>query len=299
MHKLAWDDLRFFLAVADGGSLAAAARALGVNHTTVLRRIGALEAELGLRLFDRLPSGYAMTGGGESLLEAARQVEATVTGLERKLAGQDLRLEGELRVTTTDTLALTVLMSHLAGFRAAYPGVTLEVLVGNALANLGKRDADVAIRPTVEPPENLVGRRVAGVAVATYAARGEARSSAWIGPEASLAQTAFARWLRKERPEISFGCRIDSLMVMRAAAIAGLGQAVLPCYIGDTAPELVRTTGLLPGLEMSLWLLTHEDLRRTARVQAFMAFMASGLEADRPLFEGRRPIGDHARDGPE
>src|SRR4051794_1984852 len=285
MHRMEWDELRFFLAVAEAGSLAGAARALGVNHTTVLRRINGFEAQLGLRLFDRLPGGYAMTVGGEELLAAARRIEETVTDLERRLAGQDLRLEGELRVTTTDTLALTILMPHLAAFRTAHPGITLELTVTNAMANLTRRDADVAIRPTAEPPEALVGRRVAGLAHAIYAAsrshleRTAAEASAaaadgianlsgqaWIGTDASLASTVGARWLRRELPAARIVCRLDSLMAMRAAAAAGLGLALLPCYVGDTDPGLVRVRPPpLPGTEAGLWLLTHEDLRRTAR----------------------------------
>src|SRR3712207_7391952 len=104
-----WEDLRYVLAVADASSLASAARGLGVNHTTVLRRVNAFEERLGLRLFDRLPTGYALTAGGEELLAAARRMAETVTELERKLSGQDLRLEGTLRVTTTDTLMASLL----------------------------------------------------------------------------------------------------------------------------------------------------------------------------------------------
>lgn len=308
MHRMEWDELRFFLAVAEAGSLAGAARALGVNHTTVLRRINGFEAQLGLRLFDRLPGGYAMTVGGEELLAAARRIEETVTGLERRLAGQDLRLEGELRVTTTDTLALTILMPHLAAFRTAHPGITLELTVTNAMANLTRRDADVAIRPTAEPPEALVGRRVAGLAHAIYAASrsylerkaaeapaaaadgiADLSGQAWIGTDASLASTVGARWLRRELPAARIVCRLDLLMAMRAAAAAGLGLALLPCYVGDTDPGLARVRPPLPGTEAGLWLLTHEDLRRTARVRMFTAFMARALEGERDLIEGRRP----------
>src|SRR5688572_20128168 len=118
-----WDDLRYFLAVGNAGSLAGAARTLGVNHTTVLRRIGAFEQRLGLRLFERLPTGYVLTAGGEQLIAAARHIDATVTTLERKLAGQDLQLAGTVRVTTTDTVMGSILPAILAEFRRSYPGI--------------------------------------------------------------------------------------------------------------------------------------------------------------------------------
>lgn len=154
MHRIDWDDLRYVLAVAEHGSVAAGARALGVNHTTVLRRINALEAAQAVRLFERLPTGYALTAGGEELLAAARQMGEVVTALERRLAGQDLRLEGSLRATTIDTLMVSVLPTILAAFRAAHPGVQIEISVSNTIANLTKRDADVAIRPTDDPPRD-------------------------------------------------------------------------------------------------------------------------------------------------
>ena len=139
-----WDDLRYILAVANAKSLAGAARALGVNHTTVLRRVTAFEQRIGLRLFERLASGYVLTAGGEELIAAARHVEDTLTALERKLAGQDLRLSGVIRVTTTDTLMGSILPEILAEFRDAHPGIGIEVAVSNAMFNLSKRDADVA-----------------------------------------------------------------------------------------------------------------------------------------------------------
>jgi DNA-binding transcriptional LysR family regulator len=173
MHssRIDWEDLRYVLAVADASSLAAAARTLRVNHTTVLRRVNGFEEKLGLRFFERLPTGYALTAGGEELLTAARAMADTVTALERRLQGRDLRLEGELRLTTTDTLmASPVLPKALAAFRERHPGIVVEVSTPNTMANLVRRDADVAVRPTLDPPETLVGRRLCAVAFAPYAA---------------------------------------------------------------------------------------------------------------------------------
>jgi DNA-binding transcriptional LysR family regulator len=294
MAGLEWDDLRYVLAVASAGSLAGAARSLGVNHTTVLRRVDAFEKRLGLRLFERLPTGYVLTAGGEELMAAARHIDETVTALERKLAGQDLRLSGTVRVTTTDTLMGSILPEILADFRTSHPGIEVEVAVSNLMFNLTKRDADVAIRPAKDPPETLIGRRVAKIAFAIY---GSARYLAkrktktlaghqWVGLDDSLAGTSVAQWMRSQVPASEVTLRTDSLLAMRQAAQAGMGLAALPCYLGDTAPDLVRVHGPIPEMETTLWILTHEDLRQTARIRAFTEFTAQAFGRRRTLLEG-------------
>jgi DNA-binding transcriptional LysR family regulator len=295
MH-MAWDDLQYILAVAEHGSLAAAARALKVNHTTVLRRINAFEKAQGVRLFDRLPAGYALTAGGEELLAAARSMAEVVSALERKLAGRDLRLEGSLRVTTTDTLMASILPEVLAEFHTAHPGVQVELSVSNLMANLTRRDADVAIRPADEAPETLIGRRVATVGFAVYGSpaylsrRRKAKSLTdhrWLAPDDSLAGSAIGRWMRKDLSDAEIVLRSDSFVSLRQAAVAGLGLVALPCYLGDTTPGLKRLKPQPPtGMRTALWVLTHEDLRRTARVNAFMAFIAQALAARRKTLEG-------------
>jgi len=289
-----WDDLRFVLAVAEAGSLAGAARRLGVNHTTVLRRIGAFEKRLGVRLFERLPTGYVPTAGGEELIAAARAVDETVTRLERKLAGKDLRLSGVVRVTTTDTLMDAILPDVLRAFRDSHPGIQVEVAISNLMFNLTKREADVAIRPASKPPETLVGRRVAKIAFAIYASpryladnpRQDLPGHRWVVPDDSLAGTAAGKWMRSQFAGSEIALRADSLLALRQAAQAGLGLAPLPCYLGDAAPDLVRVDGPIAEMETSLWILTHADLRHTARIRAFTEFAASALAQRRPLFEG-------------
>ena len=292
-----WDDLRYVLAVGSAGTLAGAARRLGVNHTTVLRRIAALEDSAGARLFERLPTGYVPTEAGEALIEAARQIDTTVVGLERKLAGHDLRLSGTLRVTTADTLMASVLPEMLGEFRAAYPGIVVEVAVANVMLNLTKRDADVAIRTAVDPPQTLVGRRIAAIAFGVYASpayldrtpapRKSWAQHRWLLPDDSLAATVVARWLRETMPGVEVAARADSLLALRDLAVAGLGLAALPRYLGDLSSGLVRVGD--PGIPATsaLWVLTHEDLRRTARVRVFTEFVAQAFARRRRLLEGR------------
>lgn len=283
-----WDDIRLLLAVSEQGSFAAAARTLGVDHTTVLRRVNAFEAEHGLRLFDRLPGGTTPTAAGEELAAAARRMAAEADALGRRLAGRDLRVEGTLRIATTDTLMAAALPRHLAAFRTAHPGVRLEVSVANRLADLTRRDADVALRPTTAPPETLIGRRLCNIGFAVYGAADAEMGEDWLGVDDSLGSTVLARWLRATVPPERIALKVDSLLVMRDAAAAGLGRAALPCYLGDADSRLRRLAPeLLPVPELGLWLLTHADLRRTARVRAFTEAIATGFNKERGRFEGQ------------
>jgi DNA-binding transcriptional LysR family regulator len=194
----------------------------------------------------------------------------------------------------------SILPPVLARFRAVHPGIVLEAATANAFANLTRRDADVAIRPTASPPETLVGRRVSSVAFAVYTAQDshlarldpgdpEFGRQPWIGLDDALAGSSVARWMRAVLPDAPIGLRCDSLVAAAAAARAGLGLAALPCYLGDTAPGLRRLGEPVPEMATALWVLTHEDLRRTARVSAFTEVVADALAGRRALLEGRGP----------
>lgn len=284
-----WNDLRLFLAVARAGTLSGAAREIGVNHSTVFRRIGAFEETLGVRLFDRLPNGYALTAAGEAMQTSALRVEAEIAALDRRVTGQDLRLSGVVRITTVDMLAQGLLPRHLLAFRRAYPGIEIELTLGNATLNLTRREADVALRVGNQPPESLVGRRVGRLAFAVYGAEADGATEPlaekpWIGFDAEHAPLvrAFAGFLPGVRPAF----RVNSVAAAIAAARAGIGLATLPCGIADLDPGLTRVAPLPESFTLDLWLLTHEDLRRTARIRAFLDFMAEALAQEAPLLEG-------------
>jgi DNA-binding transcriptional LysR family regulator len=202
-------------------------------------------------------------------------------------------------VITTDTLMGSILPEILAEFRASHPGIQVEVAVSNVMFNLTKRDADIAIRPANNPPETLVGRRVGKVAFAIYGSAGylakhKAKDLAdhrWVGPDDSLADTSVAQWMRSKVPASEIALRADSLWALRQAVHAGLGLAALPCYLGDSAAGLVRVYRPIPEMETALWILTHEDLRHTARIRVFTEFAAQAFGRRRPLLEGARPHG--------
>lgn len=286
-------DLGTVLAVARGGSLSAAARTLGVNHSTVSRRLAALEAASGQTLFRRRSGGYVATPAGETLIEAAERMEAELQGLERLLSGRDIRLHGSLRLTAPDDIANHLLLPLLADFRRAFPGIVLELAIDNRTLNLGRREADVALRATNAPQASLVGRRVAGLAATVYAARGRRAAVArpedlpWVAWEDDGQSNTLKAWVETEAPPGRVVYRANSVANQFAALQAGLGQGVLPCYLGDPAPDLVRVLPPQPALEAGLWILTHPDLRQAARVAALTEFLFTGLKRREGLLSGR------------
>jgi DNA-binding transcriptional LysR family regulator len=299
-----WDDLCVVLAVSREGTLSGAARRLGVTHSTVFRRLGTMEEQIGARLFERFRDGYVPTPAGETAAQAAARVEDEVLTLERNLSGQDLRPSGVVRITTTDTLG-TILMRHLPAMRAVHPEIRVEIAISNAMANLTRREAEIAIRPTSGPPDILVGRRVADIAHAIYGSRAyvskhkdkDISVHEWIALDDALASTVIGRWIHQNLRAANITCRVDALPALRDAALAGLGLALLPCYLGDPTPELHRLTPkTMKEPRSALWLLTHEDLRRTARIRATLDFLSKAFASERSLFEGRRANASLSRD---
>lgn len=280
-----WDDLRIFLAVARAGSLSGAARRLGVNHSTVFRRIAGVEDTLGVRLFERLPTGYALTPAGEETLRIVESIEAEVATLDRTITGQDLRLSGTVRLTAVDMLAFWLLPDHLRAFRTAYPGIEVEIVVGNEALNLSRRETDIALRIGNTPPETLVGRRVGRLEFAVYGspeycAAHPSRDLAqhdWIGFD--NAHAALTRQLEALLPGVRPTVRTNSVACAVRLTKAGLGLAVLPCAIADHKHDLTRVAALPETFGLDLWLLTHEDLRHTARIRAVLEFLTPALSA--------------------
>lgn len=292
MHD--WDNLRYFLAVARKGSIRGAATTLGVNHSTVSRRIDGFEKKLGVRLFERFSSGYLVTPAGEEMRQSAEQIESQVAIIDRRVVGRDSRLCGLLRVTLHDSLAQKLLMPDFAAFCAQYREIELELLISNSMANLARREADIAIRISNDPPDSLIGRRLLKYANAIYASHDYLKTHdfscggkhlTWVGWNDTVPDP---QWVRESPfPKAPARNRIIHPMMQMEAAKAGMGLAMLPCFLGDTEPGLARVP---PGAAIpsrDIWLLTHEDLRHTARVRRFLDFMARAILARRDLLEGR------------
>jgi len=291
-----WDDLRYVLAINRSGGLNAAARSLGVNPSSVFRRLGAMEKRLEVRLFERLRQGYRLTPAGEAFAEAAERMEDEVLKVQRRVKGADTRLEGHIRVSVPDEAAQHLVPRWLPEFRQTYPGLTVEISATMQLVNLSKREIDVVIRGTAAPPEHLVGRRAARLAMAAYASKryldraGRGRPWAeyeWLGLSGAMSQTPMARWLSDHVPESSVHLQIDQTAAARAMLRADLGCTMMACFVCDTDPALERLPGTHQVTDTNLWVLTHPDLRRSARIRAFLQFFATRLAAIEPELMGQ------------
>ena len=295
-HMLSWDDFRYIKAIAEARSLAGAAGSLGVNHSTVFRRLSQIEQQLGSRLFERGRAGYALTASGEQMVQLADRMGADIISFERKVTGQDLRPSGELRVTTSDVLLLHFLGDVLIGFRRAYPEIMLDIVVSNQRLSLTKRDADVAVRATYHTPDPLAGTKVARIAWAVFGAAAlagepfeparDARRHDWIAFADATSIARAAKWLKENADEKRIVYKINTMIGLAEAAAGGAGLALLPCYVGAAVRGLAQLSPVLPELEGELWLLTHPDLRNTARVRAFLDFCADEIARRRDVIEG-------------
>ncbi len=295
-----WDDIKLFLALVRTGSVRAAAEKTGVSYSTVARRIAALEKRLGVRLFERRQEGYAITVAGEDMLAVAERVETELGGLALRIVGQDRRLAGTIRITLVDFLATHWLMPHFAQFAECYPDIDLELLISYKVLDLSKREADIALRCTKSPPDDLIGKKLATVGTAAYASKSYlerhdlgARSTAcWVGHGNG---GPYPKWVKESAyPHLPARGNFDSILLQFEATKAGMGIGMLPCLLGDSEPGLQR---LQPGtvtLSHDLWLLTHQDVRTTARLRVCVDFLTETVEAHRDMLEGKKPV-DTAR----
>ena len=291
-----WNDLRTVLAVARAGSLAGAARELDLRHSTVFRRIEDAERRLGARLFERSRSGWTPNAQGEAVARAAADMETAALSAERSVSGADERLEGVIRIATSELLAGYLLLPLLGRFLAEHPGIEIEADVSNRNVDLTRREADLALRATMQPPEILVGRRVAVMRYAVYASKavvGRRRGPPvledlpWVGFDERIAHYQIAKWFRAALPQVRPRLRLDSMPALLKAAAAGVGAVLLPTFAGAQESALLRVTPAIDGPEMELWLLNHPDVRGNARVRVLSTFLAQAvpLELER-LAEG-------------
>jgi len=293
-----WDDFRIFLAIARASTLSGAARQLRVDQSTISRRLAALERSAGSRLFDRTPNGYSLAAAGHAVLQNAEEIERHALAAERSLAGRDAKVEGHVRLATSDSFAAWFVIPELEGFARAYPGVTVSILSGNRQANLSRREADLALRPNKPIEPNLVAKKLAASPWALYGATGYLeRHSAprlrdklaghrVIAFDDELKGTAGARFLARHAGRADVVLRTNSLVTQAAAVSAGLGLSPLPCLFGDREPGLRRA---LPGNigHHDLWLVVHPDVKTSARVRALMNYLTDAVGRENARITGQ------------
>jgi DNA-binding transcriptional LysR family regulator len=282
-----WDDLRFFLALAREGTVSGAGRALEVKHTTVARRVAAFEEQLGSRLFDRMPSGYAMTQVGENLMPHALGIEELVNDADREVFGMDAKLSGSLKLAASYDVFTRLITPKLHLFTDKYAGIELELVSSTGLVDLGSRQADIALRLSPHPPEHLIGREVVHLSHGIYA------SETYLQEKRIQAQLILwshdknmPEWVVDHYPGARVYARASEIMTMMEAVKNHLGLARMPCYVGDAEPTLRRIDVPLTPSNWGVWVLSHADLRTTARVRACREFLIEIIDQQRPLIEG-------------
>jgi molybdate transport repressor ModE-like protein len=286
-----WDDLRLFLAVARTGSISGGAKQLGVQHSTVSRRLRALEDKLGARLLERKKGGYELTVAGENIKQSAMRVEREILSVDEAVLGTDAELIGPLRVTAINSMASSVLMPMFARFSEQHPQVDLYIIVSNTDASLAQREADIAIRLTNTPTDTLIGNRMLTVASTIYGGRDYLKKireqgidPKWIGVDCCVFHKS---WTKQYCEHQSHNFYSDDTLLTLAAIRESLGVSYLPCFLGDADPMLERYCEPDDQHDLGLWLLLHPDMKRTARVLAFRDYMIQNIQAQRDLFEGR------------
>jgi DNA-binding transcriptional LysR family regulator len=285
-----WDDVRYFLAVASGGSVRAAAERLGVNHSTVLRRIAQLEERLGAQMFEKLPSGYRLTTAGEEVRELAEQMGTSANELETRVLGRDQNVSGLLRVTLAPPLASHLLMPDFAEFARLHPDVELDIVASGELVNLTNREADVAIRVVYDRstlPPNLHGLKGPDLYGAVYISRdrlAKGGPTRWV----VISSHGIPDWASDgEVRTTGVPFRTTDGETQLTAVREGIGITTLPCFVGDADPLLSRVPGTDLHMYGALWLLTHGETRNTKRVRLFTEFMFQKLAGHAPLLAGR------------
>jgi DNA-binding transcriptional LysR family regulator len=288
-----WDDMRYFLAVARSGTIRGGAASIRANHATVSRRIAALETGMQARLFDRTQTGIQLTQLGEDLLPYAQQVEDQMSAASRTVAGRDLRPVGPVRLSIPPFLATSSIIDDLADFAKSHEDIELHLHVSDQFADFDRREADVSIRYSFDVVQDVVGRKLVHCANAAYCSPAYAAhiqddggaGLKWIGWMEDATTTNPAWITDSQYPNAKLAHRVPEVLAQMNLAASGVGLTMVPCFVGDRHPGLVRAPfqKSVPG--RSLWLLLHSDLRNTARIRLFVDFLAARILARRSEFE--------------
>lgn len=289
-----WDDVKIFLAIAKMGGLKKAANTLDIHHSSCARRINALENDLAIKLFDRLPSGYALTLGGEELLKSAQQIEQGFNNIERDVLGKDLRIEGDLCLTLSNGLACHLLMPDLHEFMNLYPDINLKIVMSYTVRDLASREADVAIRHVSNPPDSFTGKRVARIYKSAYASKKylachdlsqDPHQCHWLGWGD---RDNHLKWTEKAKyADIPIKGYMYSDVLQLAGIKAHMGIASLPCYLADFEPDIARIPDAVPVAKDTLWILAHKDMAKNARVRVLIDFLAKAFVKHKSALEGQ------------
>lgn len=281
-----WNSLKVFLAIARRGSLSGAANDLGVNHSTIFRRLNIFEEKIGGKLFERINNRYELTALGHELLDLAQNIENSFDSIDRHIIGKDFQPKGIVKVTATNNIAYRYLPRYMSDFNLKYPDIQIELLVSNQELNMSNRQADIAVRATPSPPEHLIGRQVSTLNWSVFASKEykdkfglpndieELINHSLIGAAGALGRLSVFIWLDKHfAPQVITRC--DDLTAMSYFVEAGQGLAFLPN--DQCRPELIKLFRVQESEPSNLWLLTHPDLRNVERIKLVMQYLTEAF----------------------
>ena len=281
-----WDDLRFVLAVAEHGSVSAAARELGVNHATVLRHVGTFEDRHEVEIFEKTARGYVIHDDKLRVIEAAREVENAMLGVQRIIEGAQAPLRGRVRVTSTDTFCNRVLPPIIREISESNDELHVELMSSNAHLDLSRMHAEITVRPAVKLPDELQGDVACALDFDVYAAP-QCPSDRWLGLAGPISRTPASTWMADNITSDQIVASADSFITLSHLAAVGAGQVILPCLIGDGDARLERRRGILPPTSINLWVACHVDLVEVPRIRAVRRKLVDGLRKQAGIISGQ------------
>jgi DNA-binding transcriptional LysR family regulator len=286
MHKLNWDDLRFVLAVAETGSVNAAAKVLGVNHATVLRRIASFEETCGGPVFERDRSGYRLRPNRAPVIEATRLAAQHIASAEALMQGQSNQVGKTWRITSTDTFCQTVLAWIYPALARRVAPDRLTYLSSNAHLDMARLHADIALRPATVLHDDLVGRSFTEMRFSVYAKARRSDAHGWLGMAGALERSGPAQWMAREVDPAQVIASADSFCLLTQMLGKSNAQAILPCILGDATPGLERVASDAPDFLVPVWIACHRDLAGSERLQSVMDKMEKLLQPHIPAIAG-------------
>jgi DNA-binding transcriptional LysR family regulator len=291
-----WNDLRYFIALAKGGSLSAAARLLKTEHTTVSRRVAVLEANLGVRLFERKARQYRLTPEGEQIADRALRLEQQALDIQRVATGRRTGVGGMVRISAPPALASHFLADRLNALLVSSPELEIELIAANELVSLARGDADIAIRLRRPEDDAIVTRKLGEVAFGLYASRvylSHVPQERWsfIGYDQSLDSAPQQQWLKALAAGTSLRFRTNDLVTLMEGAAGGLGVAVLPRFMADRDLRLMPAPIARTPPSRPIWLLVHSDLSRSPRVRRVFDHLAQNVAAAAAILNPARREG--------
>jgi len=290
-----WDTIKLFLALYREGSARAVAHEYDLSPSTVTRRISELEQKLNTKLFNRLPSGFQLTESGNGLLHVALRMEADAYEIERKLQANNAFMEGDIRLTIPSHIMADSLMRSLAMFCDEYPKINLEIIPSYDAFDLSRGEADIAIclmLKGTQPPEQLIGAKLVDVYNAVYASRqyiethdlGDPDSANWIGWDD---ESVCPDWVNTSAyPHLPVKHRFNDPFLQLHAAKSDMGLVMMPCFLCDPEPSLIRVIPHDKWHRFDLWMLSHPDLRETLRFRELRRFLREQFELNRRVWTG-------------